>query len=115
MTDYTKLTEREINEAVAIEKFGNYQDFYLDKSGSYVCGVRYVGMRFNFAPTRDEYQWTPLLEELRELGNVMMDNESVGLIPKPAAEMKIVKADTLGKAICILWLMVKEVGNNEKL
>ena len=123
MTDYTKLTEREINEAVLEARgWGN-----VHKKGSLVeddaeetcalVGYRECPIRINIC--NNPILWAPLLEELQRMGQVKIEGCTIQfedtINEKPKLDIFIGRTKSLGKRVCTLWLMVKEVGNNEKL
>lgn len=118
MTDYTKLTEREINEAVLEARgWGNVwkKGSLVEEDAEETCalvGFRECPVRINICS--NPKNWAPLLEELRELGLIKINADDVFFRKYNESATIAVEADTLGKAICILWLIVKEV-SNEKL
>lgn len=113
MTDYTKLTEREINEAVLEARgWGNVwkKGSLVEEDAEETCalvGFRECPVRINICS--NPKNWAPLLEELRELGELWINDNSFFYSPTGTrVEQQIVLKETnLGKAICILWLMVK--------
>ena len=103
MTDYTKLTEQEINKLVFELKFEELP--YVNKQGVVKHKDKFGCV---YAPCTRSNQWARLLEELRELGTIYIDDKAACLIPKPLDNPIAVQNEPkLGKAICILWLMVK--------
>ena len=113
MTDYTKLTEREINSKVA-DLRGLVIEYLTNKTIFVRCDNEDSQFRA-YNPCNNPNDWLPLLEELRELGLIKINADDVFFRKYNESATIAVEADTLGKAICILWLMVKEVSNNEKL
>ena len=111
MTDYTKLTEQEINLKV-VDLRGLVIE-YFDKNKTIFVGCDNEDSQFRvYNPCNNPNDWLPLLEELRGLGLIKINADDVFFRKYNESATIAVEADTLGKAICILWLMVKEVGND---
>lgn len=102
MTDYTKLTEQEINKLIFVFNFEELP--YVNKQGVVKHKDKFGCV---YAPCTRSNQWSPLLEELRELGLIKISADDVFFRKYNESATIAVEADNLGKAICILWLMVK--------
>lgn len=110
MTDYTKLTKQEINSKVA-DLRGLVIEYLTNKTIFVRCDNEEDSQFRPYNPCNNPVDWAPLLEELRQLGEVSIHTHAVHLKNNDYLGRNVVEEPNLGKAICILWLMVKEVGN----
>ena len=107
MTDYTKLTEQEINEAVALVKFKECLELEIYKIQQGAVVVVSQGLLIcTYNPYNNPKDWAPLLEELWNIGQVHFAKNHLVVFQSETQSFQI-NEPKLGKAICILWLTVK--------